>query len=153
MRKIIAIHGFDTPPKGPIVADSGDVAVNEAGQVWEGPRGVIKFFAWQRQFVKNLHSLRSAYNGVAGILDPARRWDRGDMASLSWALFELGRKLDAMAGRVRKLHTELGEYHGYRVEEGGPIYATPEEALEAKTRAALEILENFTGEESGTNGG
>jgi hypothetical protein len=147
MRKVIT-HGFDTPPKGPIVAGE-----EEDGEEWAGPRGVIKFFAWQRQFLKNLHSLRSAYNGVTAILDPAKKWDQGDMASLNWELFELGQKLDAMAGRARKLHTELGEYHGYRVEENGPIYATLTEALEAKTRAALQILENFMEEESGTNGG
>lgn len=143
MRKVIATHGFDTPPRGPIVAGE-----EEDGETWTGPRGVIKFFAWQRQFLKNLHSLRSAYNGVAGILDPAKKWDQGDMAFLNWELFELGQKLDAMAGRVRKLHTELGEYHGYRVAENGPIYATLTEALEVKTQMVLQTLESFTREET-----
>jgi hypothetical protein len=123
--RVINPYGFDTTPRG-------NVESPENVPEWEGPKGVIKFFAWQRQFLKNLHNLRSMYNGVSSVLDPAKEWSKGDMASLAWQLYELSGKLSGMAERTRRICEELGTYHGFQVSEGGEIYPSLEEALSAR---------------------
>ena len=135
--RVITRYGFDTTPHEDL-----EIAVSSDSGNWEGPRGVIKFFAWQKGFIKNLHTLRTMYNGVSNLLDPAAMWTAGDMASLSWALYELGQKLGKMAEKVNKLHTGLGGYHGYRICEEGQIYPSLTEALEAKTQEVLATLDS-----------
>lgn len=125
-----------------------EVPTKEGQGLWEGPRGVIKYFYWSKTFTGYLRTLRTRYNGITGILDPSQTWNRRDMASIAWYMSLMADHLDKMADKTRKMSLEMGEYHGYLPpdlpEELGP-FATMEEAKQAITEINADVLRDPEG--------
>lgn len=141
-KREVKTYGFDVSPT------LEEVPTEEGQGLWEGPRGIIKYFKWSKTFTGYLRTLRTRYNGITGILDPSQTWNRRDMASIAWYMSLMADHLDKMADKTRKMSLEMGEYHGYLPpdlpEELGP-FATVEEARKVMTEINADVLRGSEG--------